>query len=91
MAKVIFRILPSPGCGTQGEVIFIEDISASVSLHHRTLQHDFIIEVVKGLRVKHDYVRVGYIPFNTDVIKPVGLPTGVTSEVVVKAIGDCSW
>ncbi|XP_074656744.1 uncharacterized protein LOC141909958 [Tubulanus polymorphus] len=67
---VVFR-----GCGTQADVVFILDLSASLGPLLLPVQTDFVVSAISRLQISADHVRVGVIPYS-DAIGPDSIRLG---------------
>ncbi|KAI0209287.1 hypothetical protein LSAT2_006009 [Lamellibrachia satsuma] len=59
----------------RAEVVFVVDCSIGVREVEHHAQMDFITTVIGSLPVGQQLVRVGYVPYNTDVLQSFGLGT----------------
>lgn len=64
-----------PGEVGRAEVVFVVDCSIGVREVEHHAQMDFITTVIGSLPVGQQLVRVGYVPYNTDVLQSFGLGT----------------
>ena len=82
---IVFRLLS--GCSSKAEIVFVVDCSSSLSQENFHLQASFVREVVESLHVSEDHVRVGYVPYNTDVFEWFGLDQFTCRQEVALGIG----
>ena len=75
------------GCGSKAEVIFVVDCSASLGDENFKLQQGFLKQIVGCMHVGDSNIRVGFVPYNTEVFECFGLDLYATREDVMKAIG----
>ncbi|XP_041370876.1 uncharacterized protein LOC121384520 isoform X2 [Gigantopelta aegis] len=74
------------GSGNTAEVIFVLDCSALLGHINFQCQMLFLKDVISGLDVAPDRVRVGLIPFNEDIIQAFGLTKHATKESLLENI-----
>ncbi|PVD22231.1 hypothetical protein C0Q70_18037 [Pomacea canaliculata] len=92
--KGIFFFFPThshpPGSGSTAEVVFVLDCSTSVDAISFNDQMTFVKDVVRCLHVAPHRVRVGVVPYNTDVFQSFGLLQHSSGREVIEAVGKFS-
>ena len=63
------------------------DCSASLGNNNFRTQTEFVKEFVISLHVGEDNVRVGYVPYNTDVYQSFDLEQYDTTDSILLGIG----
>ncbi len=74
-------------CSSKGEVVFIVDCASSLGDDNFRIQADLVKELINSLHIGECNVRVGYVPYNTDVFESFGLDQYATRDDLIKAIG----
>ncbi|XP_064653040.1 uncharacterized protein LOC135503409 [Lineus longissimus] len=74
------------GCGSQADIIFLLDLSASIGEHNFRVQKDFIKSVVTRLQIGKEHVRVGVIPYNDDLVEPILLGRWNSKDTLFDAL-----
>jgi len=67
-------------------VVFVVDSSSNARQMDTNAQLDFITSIVASLPVGQQHVRVGYLPYNTDILQSFGLGTFDDKHDVIVAI-----
>ncbi|KAL8606431.1 hypothetical protein ACOMHN_060336 [Nucella lapillus] len=74
------------GSGSTAEVVFVLDLSSSVGDRNFRDLMTFVKDMVRALPVGKDRVRVGVVPYNTDVFQSFGLRQHSTTEEILHAV-----
>nr|KAG5710519.1 hypothetical protein BaRGS_013165 [Batillaria attramentaria] len=74
------------GSGATAELVFVLDCSTSLGIVGFHDQMTFVKDVVRTLDVGPDRVRVGVVPYNTDVFHVFGLLQHTNKQEVIEAV-----
>ena len=76
---------------SKGEVVFVLDSSGSVGRRNWKLELEFLANIVDGLTVGQDRMRIGLVTYNSKAKVEFGLDTFDTKEDVEKAISKAKY